>query len=115
MVLSRIFISNGQETTSWSTHCSRNTYERWGGILCRPRKPSWCPTIASKISGVIPCGTTGESPTLSSEEHLQVIRSTIKSVNGQIPVIAGTGANSTEEALELTKNSDKAGADAFLL
>ena len=49
-----------------------------------------------------------------SEEHLQVIRSTIKSVNGQIPVIAGTGANSAEEALELTKNSDKAGADAFL-
>ena len=70
--------------------------------------------LSSKISGVIPCGTTGESPTLSSEEHLQVIRSTIKSVNGQIPVIAGTGANSTEEALELTKNSDKAGADAFL-
>ena len=48
--------------------------------------------LSSKISGVIPCGTTGESPTLSSEEHLQVIRSTIKSVNGQIPVIAGTGA-----------------------
>ena len=59
--------------------------------------------LASDISGVVPCGTTGESPTLSDQEHLQVIKSTIEVVNGKIPVIAGTGANSTQEALELTK------------
>tara|TARA_B100002019_G_scaffold33304_4_gene27303 strand:+ start:2941 stop:3864 length:924 start_codon:yes stop_codon:yes gene_type:complete len=71
--------------------------------------------LASDISGVVPCGTTGESPTLSDQEHLQVIKSTIEVVNGKIPVIAGTGANSTQEALELTKKADDAGADAFLL
>ena len=71
--------------------------------------------LSSGISGVVPCGTTGESPTLSSEEHLQVIKSTIDVVDGKIPVIAGTGANSTQEALELTQMADRAGADAFLL
>lgn len=71
--------------------------------------------LASDISGVVPCGTTGESPTLSDQEHLQVIKSTVEVLNGKIPVIAGTGANSTQEALELTKKADQAGADAFLL
>ncbi len=71
--------------------------------------------LYSGISGVVPCGTTGESPTLSDTEHLQVIKSTVEIVDGKIPVIAGTGANSTKEALELTQNADKAGADAFLL
>lgn len=71
--------------------------------------------LSSGISGVVPCGTTGESPTLSDQEHLQVIKSTVEIVQGKIPVIAGTGANSTAEALELTKKADQAGADAFLL
>jgi 4-hydroxy-tetrahydrodipicolinate synthase len=71
--------------------------------------------LSSGISGVVPCGTTGESPTLSEDEHLQVIKSTIEIVDKKIPVIAGTGANSTQEALELTQKADAIGADAFLL
>ncbi len=67
------------------------------------------------ISGVVPCGTTGESPTLSESEHLQVIRSAVECAAGKCLVIAGTGANSTEEALSLTRAADRAGADAFLL
>ena len=67
--------------------------------------------LDSGISGVVPCGTTGESPTLSKEEHLQVIRETVAQVDGKIPVIAGTGANSTREAIHLTEEADKAGAD----
>ena len=71
--------------------------------------------IAGKVSGLVPCGTTGESPTLSKEEHLEVIRKTIEITRGKVPIIAGTGANSTKEALFLTKEADKAGADAFLI
>lgn len=71
--------------------------------------------IAAGVSGVVPCGTTGESPTLSEHEHLEVIKETVRQVDGKIPVIAGTGANSTTEALHLTKNADKLGVDAFLL
>lgn len=71
--------------------------------------------LDSGISGVVPCGTTGESPTLSKKEHLQVIRETVEQVAGKIPVIAGTGANSTEEAIHLTKEAEKAGVDGFLL
>ncbi len=71
--------------------------------------------LDSGISGVVPCGTTGESPTLSKKEHLQVIRETVTQVDGKIPVIAGTGANSTGEAIHLTEEADKAGADGFLL
>ena len=71
--------------------------------------------LSSGVSGVVPCGTTGESPTLSEDEHLQVIKSTVEIVDKKIPVIAGTGANSTQEALELTQKADAVGADAFLL
>ena len=71
--------------------------------------------IDGNVSGLVPCGTTGESPTLCKDEHLEVIRQTIGMANGKIPVIAGTGANSTEEALFLTENADQAGADAFLI
>jgi 4-hydroxy-tetrahydrodipicolinate synthase len=71
--------------------------------------------LSSGISGIVPCGTTGESPTLTDKEHLQVIQKTVEIVDGKIPVIAGTGANSTQEALELTQKADRAGADAFLL
>jgi len=71
--------------------------------------------LESNISGIVPCGTTGESPTLSESEHLQVIRACIEGARGQTLVTAGTGANSTDEAISLTKAADKAGADAFLL
>ena len=71
--------------------------------------------LESKVSGLVPCGTTGESPTLTEEEHLQVIRTCIEGTKGNSLVIAGTGANSTAEALHLTQAADKAGADAFLL
>ncbi len=67
------------------------------------------------VTGVVPCGTTGESPTLRENEHLQVIKETVNHVGGKLPVIAGTGANSTEEALQLTQKADSLGADAFLL
>ena len=67
------------------------------------------------VCGVVPCGTTGESPTLSKEEHLKVIQVTIEHVAGKVPVIAGTGANSTREAVYLTQKADELGADAFLL
>ena len=71
--------------------------------------------IAGNVSGVVPCGTTGESPTLSKDEHIEVIQKTIDITQGKFPVIAGTGANSTKEALFLTEKADNAGADAFLV
>ena len=70
--------------------------------------------IKNGMSGIVPCGTTGESPTLSVQEHERVIEATIQAVNGRVPVIAGTGANSTVEAVTLTKDAAKAGADASL-
>ena len=71
--------------------------------------------IAGSVSGLVPCGTTGESPTLSKDEHIEVIQKTIDITQGKLPVIAGTGANSTKEALFLTEKADNAGADAFLV
>lgn len=71
--------------------------------------------LETDVSGIVPCGTTGESPTLSESEHLQVIRTCIDGASGKSLVIAGTGANSTTEALSLTQAADDAGADAFLL
>jgi 4-hydroxy-tetrahydrodipicolinate synthase len=70
--------------------------------------------IESGIDAIVPVGTTGESPTLSPEEHKQVIEYIVKTVAGQVPVIAGTGANSTAEAIELTAYAKKVGADASL-
>ena len=67
------------------------------------------------IDGLVPVGTTGESPTLSYEEHIDVIRCVIAEARGRVPVIAGTGSNSTYEALELTRLSHEAGADAMLV
>lgn len=64
---------------------------------------------------IVPCGTTGESATLDFKEHERVIEITVKVVNGRLPVIAGTGANSTEEAIDLTVKAKKAGADGALL
>ena len=70
--------------------------------------------IKNGSSGIVPCGTTGESATLSFEEHDRVIEITIEQVKKRIPVIAGTGSNSTEEAIMLTKHAAKSGADASL-
>jgi 4-hydroxy-tetrahydrodipicolinate synthase len=65
--------------------------------------------------GLVPCGTTGESPTLSHEEHRQVIELCIEAAAGRVPVIAGTGSNSTAEAIELTRHAKDAGADGVLV
>ena len=65
--------------------------------------------------GLVPGGTTGESPTLSHEEHKKIINLSVKECKGKIPVIAGTGSNSTSEAVELSRFADKAGADALLI
>lgn len=71
--------------------------------------------IRGGVNGLVPVGTTGESPTLDYEEHLEVIRAVIAETAGRVPVIAGTGSNSTAEALHLTKLSHEAGADAMLV
>ncbi|HWA27828.1 MAG TPA: 4-hydroxy-tetrahydrodipicolinate synthase [Lacunisphaera sp.] len=70
--------------------------------------------IRGGISGLVPVGTTGESPTVSHEEHQEIIRCTIEAARGRVPVIAGTGSNSTREAIDMTKAADAAGADGFL-
>lgn len=67
------------------------------------------------VDGIVPCGTTGESPTLSFDEHKQLIEITVKEVNHRVPVMAGTGSNSTHEAEELTQFAREAGADAALV
>lgn len=70
--------------------------------------------IKNGTSAIVPCGTTGESATLSFEEHNKIIEVTVEQVKKKIPVIAGTGSNSTEEAIILTKDAEKIGADASL-
>jgi len=71
--------------------------------------------IKSGIDGLVPVGTTGESPTLDHQEHLDVIRCAIEATRGRVPVIAGTGSNSTKEAVHLTSEAHSAGADAMLV
>lgn len=71
--------------------------------------------VRGGINGLVPVGTTGESPTLGYDEHMDVIRFVIAEARGRVPVIAGTGSNSTHEAVELTKLSHEAGADAMLV
>lgn len=71
--------------------------------------------IAEGTDAIVPCGTTGESATLEYDEHYRVIEYTIEAVNGRIPVIAGTGANSTDETIKMTAKAKKLGADGALL
>jgi 4-hydroxy-tetrahydrodipicolinate synthase len=71
--------------------------------------------IAGGVSGVVPCGTTGESPTLSHEEHAQVVERTVKRAKGRVQVIAGTGSNSTREAIALSQHAARAGVDAVMV
>ena len=71
--------------------------------------------IGGGTHGIVPCGTTGESATMSHQEHHRVVELTIKTVNGRVPVIAGTGSNSTSETIELTRHAKEAGADGALV
>lgn len=71
--------------------------------------------LAAGIQGLVPVGTTGESPTLDYDEHIEVIRRVVVRTAGRVPVLAGTGSNSTREAIELTRKADAAGADAMLV
>jgi 4-hydroxy-tetrahydrodipicolinate synthase len=73
---------------------------------------SW--QIAEGSHGLVPCGTTGESPTLSHEEHMRVVEICVEEAGGRVPVIAGAGSNSTTEALALTRHAKEVGADAVL-
>lgn len=70
--------------------------------------------IAGGTHGIVPCGTTGESATIGFDEHKRVIDLTVKTVNGRVPVVAGTGANNTMEAIDLTESAKQSGADAVL-
>ena len=71
--------------------------------------------ISEGTSGLVPVGTTGESPTLSHDEHKQVVEWCIDQADGRVPVIAGSGSNSTAEAIELSRHAEEAGADAVLI
>jgi 4-hydroxy-tetrahydrodipicolinate synthase len=71
--------------------------------------------IKEGATGLVPCGTTGEAPTLSHEEHEEVIRITVEEANGRVPVIAGTGSNETAKAIEFTKYAERVGADGALV
>ena len=71
--------------------------------------------IAEGIDGLVPCGTTGESPTLSHEEHKTLIERTVNVAKGRVPVMAGTGSNATAEAVDFTRHAENAGADAVLV
>jgi 4-hydroxy-tetrahydrodipicolinate synthase len=71
--------------------------------------------IAEGTDGLVPVGTTGESPTLSHEEHRQAVEWCIEQAKGRVPVIAGSGSNSTREAIELSQHAEKSGADAVLI
>lgn len=71
--------------------------------------------IAEGIHGIVPCGTTGESPTLSHAEHKEIVERAVKVAAGRVKVMAGTGSNSTAEAIEFTQAAEKAGADAALV
>jgi len=71
--------------------------------------------LKNGTNGIVPGGTTGESPTLSHNEHKKIIEISVKECNSKIPVVAGTGSNSTDEAIELSKFAEKAGSDALLV
>jgi 4-hydroxy-tetrahydrodipicolinate synthase len=71
--------------------------------------------IENGTHGIVPCGTTGESATMSHAEHHRVVELTVKTVNGRVPVVAGSGSNSTSEAIDLTKHAKDAGVDGVLM
>lgn len=71
--------------------------------------------VAAGIDGLVAVGTTGESPTLNHAEHMEVVAAVVRMAAGRVPVLAGTGSNSTDEAVELTRQSDRCGADGMLV
>ena len=71
--------------------------------------------IAEGTNGLVPVGTTGESPTLSHQEHQDVVEWCVDQARGRVPVVAGAGSNSTKEAIDLAQHAEKAGADAVLV
>jgi 4-hydroxy-tetrahydrodipicolinate synthase len=71
--------------------------------------------ITGGTNGLVPCGSTGESATLTHEEHVEVVKQVVRVARGRVPVIAGTGSNSTAEAVRLTRGAEEAGADGALL
>ena len=71
--------------------------------------------ISEGTNGLVPVGTTGESPTLSHDEHKQVVEWCVDQARGRVPVLAGAGSNSTREAIDLSRHAEKAGADAVLI
>src|SRR5690606_14791179 len=71
--------------------------------------------IASGTHNLVPCGTTGETPTLSEAEHKRLIEACIEAADGRVPVIAGAGSNSTEKAVELARFAEKSGAQGILV
>jgi 4-hydroxy-tetrahydrodipicolinate synthase len=85
----------------------KTDYEAFGKLI------DW--QMESGVNGIVPCGTTGESATLTEEEHVEVIDFVVKRVGGRVKVIAGTGSNSTQSAVEMTAAAEKSGADGALL
>ena len=71
--------------------------------------------IENGSNGLVPCGTTGESPTLSHDEHKKIVEETIKINDKRVPIIAGTGSNNTAEAIDYTKHAESSGAEAALI
>ena len=92
--------------TPFSADGSKIDYDVYAALIERQIKAG---------CGIVPCGTTGESPTLSHDEHAELIRRTVEIVNGRVQVIAGTGSNSTAEAIDLTRQACEAGVDAVML
>jgi 4-hydroxy-tetrahydrodipicolinate synthase len=96
--------------TALVTPFALNSQIDWAALHCQVERQ-----IESGIRGLVPCGTTGESPTLSHDEHDEVIRSVVKKANGRVPVLAGTGSNNTAEAVRLTQAAKQSGADGALV
>ena len=71
--------------------------------------------IAEGTNGLVPVGTTGESPTLSHDEHKRVVKLCVEAANRRVPVVAGAGSNSTKEAIDLSRHAEEAGADGVLI
>lgn len=88
---------------------------RDGGVDAKAYQDLVAWQLAEGTDAVVPCGTTGESPTLTHEEHHRVVELCLEVAKGKVPVIAGTGSNSTDEAIDLTRHAQKAGADAALV
>lgn len=101
-----LFNGSGVAIVTPFTADDKINYEKLGELI------EW--QIANKTDAIIICGTTGEAPTLRDEEHIAAIRYTVEKVNGRIQVIAGTGSNFTEHAIEMSKEAEEAGVDGIL-